>query len=264
MKMRKTLLLTSAALLLAGCGMGKQVTDPKEVDKITADIAAKAPDIKNFDLHLKIDGTSYDSETGKNIHRVADSVYSRNEDGEIHMTSTNESPDGKVNQDVYLVNDETYTKVLYSATTTNGEKETNVYGYKGNEFAFTFAPLYFILPETYFNLFSNPDTLLKSLSSPDAGLDAETKYYSKGEGNLTISLKATSKKQAEGDEEIPADATYEIKYDGGYFKSAKVEQNSNKGNKSTTECSLTVKSKFSVTLPSGWEDLVNKDLEEEE
>ncbi|MBR5750644.1 MAG: hypothetical protein IKX82_03245, partial [Bacilli bacterium] len=79
-------------------------------------------------------------------------------------------------------------------------------------------------------------------------LTTETKYYSKGEGNLTIKAVDTLREDGKDTTEV-----YELSYDNFAFTSAKIK--ANYGDGSSWECSffLEQKEEVEITLPTGWE-----------
>lgn len=265
--MKKTKLAFLAmvpALLLASCGNGKEITDQQKIDDIKANITKKIDEIKNYEMTIKMDSNSYDGDEEKSINIKADIVYQVNENGEKYLKSTGTNDGVKGESTIYLVNNEQYQQVLYVSTYDPelNKNEVYVYGYEGNEMTFSFASFYFLTGDAYFAAFVDPNVIdfskLQDASTAHE-YDADVKYYSKGDDNLTI--KADVKVKGEVDKnagEYAVSSNYTVTYDKGYFKSAVIEGVSSKDNKSKTEVDLSVKNDIKIELPNGWEDLINK------
>ena len=268
MKTKLSILMMLPALMLASCGNGNEIKDEEKIKELKTSISAKVKDIKNYELKVESDSSSYDKESEKNISSKTTLTYLTNENDESFLKTTATTDGVKSEAEVYLVNNETYQKVLYTSTY-NADTEKNdvlVYGYEGNEITFAFVDFYFIMPMTYFSLFVDPavldfDALVASDEMVAAAHEYETnvKYYSKGDGNLTIKADLKVKGEVDKDAaEYAVSGTYTVSYDNYYLKSVHVDSKSNKDNKSTTDITLTVKSEVKIELPKGWEDLINK------
>ncbi len=260
MKAKRILFLAIPAMLLTSCGPGAEITDSKELSDKAAAIAAKQKEIKNYKFIADIDSNGYNESTKQIISRKMKMSFEKNEDGEVKYHSETTSDGKKLTSDFYLVNDSKYKQVMYVDEFDGEKHDTSVYGYDGNELTFGLADTYYILPETYMETFSDPTALIAEEPSTDE--EVVVKYFSTGDGNLTI--EATTTEKASDDSKEAAISTKEvIKYDNYYFKSASIEATSNKGNTSKLNFSLEVKNKFAITLPSGWEELINKTPAEE-
>lgn len=268
MKTKLPLLLILTALMLSSCGNGSEIKDEQKVNELKASIAEKVNEHKNYEITVNIKSSRYDEELKKNVTNVSETFYQKNEAGDTYLKTTGTNDGVKSESIVYLVNNEQYTQVLYTSNyygETN-ENETSVYGYEGNEITFSFASFYFIVPETYLSMFENPLTAdINAIANAEDSVkyDVVEKYYSKGDGYLTI--KADVKINGESsEEEYATKAAYTVEYDNYHLSSVKVEQTSNKNNKSTIDFKLTLKDKLTIELPSGWEELINKDSGESE
>ena len=124
-----------------------------------------------------------------------------------------------------------------------------------------FATLYYAIPEAYLSAFSDP-TVLVSSATQASNEEAVVKYYSTGDGNLTVEATVTEK-SVDASEESAVSTKETIKYDNYLLKSASIEATSNKGNVSKMNFTFEAKAKFAITLPSGWEALINKTSAEE-
>lgn len=257
-------LLMLPALLLTACGDGNEIKDQEKIDEIESNISNKVLDVNCFELSVKLDSSSYDKDTDKNINVKADIKYQINEAGDKYLKSTGTNDGVKSESTIYLVKNEKYKQVLYVSSYNPDTKENDVtvYGYDGNEMTFGFSGLYFLVGEAYYTAFADPllvDYSTISSSSENVEYDADVKYYSKGDDNLTV--KANIKAKGEVDknaDEYTVSGNYTVRYENGYFKSAIVDGTSNKGNKSKNEVNVTIKKDLKIELPKGWEDLINK------
>ena len=264
MKNKLTVLTLLPILMLSSCGNGQEIKDEARIKELKDGITAKAREVENYELIVEGNSNSYDEDAQKNSVTKSTVTYRANKNNDRYI-ETKATVDGqKSDSNIYLVANEKYQQVLYIATynTDTKKDDISVYGYEGNEMTFAFASFYFLVPSTYYDLFSNPNgfDVSKTAIGSDVAheYDTEIKYYSKGDGNLTIKVDSKVVGEISKEEnEYPTSATYVINYDNYLFKTAKVNQKSNKGNKSDTEISLNVKDDFDITLPSGWEDLIN-------
>ena len=262
MKKRLPMLLLLPALLLTSCA-GGELSEEKS-NELKAGIAEKAKDLKNYELLITSDGQVYDEDEGKNVASTARYEYRVNEDGDRYVRSFATQGVQKSDSTVYLVNNAEYQQVLYT-NTYDAEEKKNVqacYGYEGNELTFAFASLYFIVPEGYLEMFvdaSGFEALEEGMKEDGEEYKVSTKYYSSGEGNLTVKISASLKGEVKKDEEEKTvSANYTVEYQDYLFKSAKMSGKSSKGNNSTTEIYLTPKSsKIAIELPAGWQDIIN-------
>lgn len=261
MKAKRVLFLAIPAMLLTSCGNGAEITDSKELADKAAAIAAKQKEVKNFKFVMDIDSNSYNEEAKKNVNTKTKMAYEQNEEGDIKLHSEGTSDGKTTTSDFYLVNNDKYQQVLYIDDFDGSKHDIQVYGYEGNEFTFSFAALYYAIPEAYMSAFSDPTTLIASVDEGEEE-GAVVKYYSTGDGNLTIEATVTES-SVDTSEETAVSTKEVIKYDNYLLKSASVESKSNKGNTSKMNFSLEVKDKFAITLPSGWEALINKTPAEE-
>ncbi|MCR5091303.1 MAG: hypothetical protein K6B51_01205 [Bacilli bacterium] len=265
MKGKHILFLAVPALLLASCNsLGSEITDSSAIaDKVSA-IAEKTKDIKNFKFVIDMEGSNYDEETKKNVSSKSHIALECNEDGEIHCKSESTQGGEKAGEEFYIVNNATYQKVMYLDNLEGGKHDITVYGYEGNATAFAEAQMSILAPAMYMAMFADPTNIAEAsaLTGEDSDDVVRTfKYYSAGEGDLTISVKVAPKdvesvKKAEQEETISA--SVDVHYVNNVLKDAKIEGASNKGNKNTMKMTLEVKNKFAINLPSGWETKINQ------
>ena len=261
MKAKRILFLAIPAILLTSCGAGAEITDSKELADKTAAIAAKQKEVKNYKFTVDIDSNSYDESEKKNANTKTKMVYEVNEDGDIKLHSESTSNGKTTTSDFYLVKDTKYKQVLYLDNFDGKDHDISVYGYEGNELTFGFATLYYAIPEAYLSAFSDP-TVFVSSATQASNEETVVKYYSTGDGNLTVEATVTEK-SVDASEESAVSTKETIKYDNYLLKSASIEATSNKGNVSKMNFTFEAKAKFAITLPSGWEALINKASAEE-
>ena len=267
MKKKLSLLVLLPAFMLSSCGDGAEITDPAKLKETKDAISAKTKDIKNYEMTMKSSATSYDDSAKKNVTMESEMVFRANANEEMYLKSVSKEGDQKEETTIYLVKDAKYKQVLYLDMYDEDTKknEKTVYGYDGNELTFSFAALYFLAPTLYTSMFLDPNTisaedlLEETAENSETEYTVESKYYSKGDGNLTLKISAKAKEGAKSEDEYAVSESYTVVYDNYYWKSALIEQESNKGNKSKAEITFTVKDEVKIELPSGWEDLINKE-----
>ena len=271
MKTKLTLLTLLPVLMLASCGDGKEIKDEAKIKELKDSISEKAKEVKNYELVIKTSSDSYDKDEQKTITTKGTSTFMANDKNEFYLKSSATRGNEKSESTIYLVNNEEYQQVMYvSAFNPDSNKDDiTVYGYKGNEMTFAFATMYFLVPQSYYSLFNDPNSFDLSKTAIANGeikrdYDQETKYYSKGDGNLTIKAEAKIKGEVNKEEnEYPCSISYTISYDKYALKTVKINQESNKGSKSKTEIKMNIKDNLEIKLPDGWKDLINKETPED-
>lgn len=269
MKTKLTLLTLLPVLMLASCGDGNEIKDEAKIKELKDSISEKAKEVKNYELVIKTNSDSYDEDEQKTITTKGTSTFMANDKNEFYLKSSATRGDEKSESTIYLVNNEEYQQVMYVSAFNpdNNKDDITVYGYEGNEMTFAFATMYFIVPQSYYSLFNDPNSFDLSKTAIENGeikrdYDQETKYYSKGDGNLTIKAEAKIKGEVNKEEnEYPCSVSYTVSYDKYALKTVKINQESNKGSKSNTEITMNIKDSLEIKLPDGWEDLINKDAE---
>lgn len=252
--MRKQNVLFGLASLavLSSCG-APEIVDTAEVGSIRDAIAFQKTEIENYELRLNYKMVTKD-DGGKEVTTTEHAVLRSNADGEFSAeVSMGENGQNKY----YLVNDEEHQKVLYYSFAGEGGASTDVYAYSLKQSKTAFEHAYDAdglarmkhLPEVLIDpyVFEEEKSKIFGLIVDDddySGLTTETKYYSKGEGNLTIKAVDTLKDTTE---------VYELNYDNFVFTSAKIKANYPDG--SSWECGffLERKEEVEITLPTGWE-----------
>ena len=255
--MRKQNVLFGLASLavLSSCG-APEIVDTAEVGSIRDAIAFHKTEIENYELRLNYKMVTKD-DGGKEVTTTEHAVLRSNADGEF---SAEVSMGEKGQNKYYLVNDEEHQKVLYySFAQEGGAPDVHAYSLKQSKTAFEHAynedglARMKHLPEVLIDpyVFEKEKSKIFGLIVDDddySGLTTETKYYSKGEGNLTIKAVDTLRKDNKDTTEV-----YELSYDNFVFTSAKIKAYYPDG--SSWECSffLEQKEEVKITLPTGWE-----------
>ena len=264
MKTKLAYLVFLPALLLSSCGNGQALSE-EERDKAVAAVSEKSGDLANVEATISMTSAEYDEETKKSVTTKTNMTYRANANEEAYLKSSATRGEEKSESEVYLVQNETYQQVLYTKTYDAETKKDviEVYGYEGNELTFTFSALYFMVPQMYISMFADPAQLDVSglVSDDESGREynVTTNYYSSGEGQLTIKVNAKVKGEVKKDEEeFTTTANFTVEYAENHLKSVDGGGTSNKGNKSSIKMNVTVKENVTITLPSGWEELINK------
>lgn len=257
MRKQNVLFGLASFAVLSSCG-APEIVDTAEVGSIRDAIAFGKTEIENYELRLNYKSVTKDETNGgKEVTTTEHAVLRSNADGEFSA----EVSMGEMGQNkYYLVNDEEHQKVLYYSFAQEGGAP-DVYAYSLKQDKTAFEHSYYAdglarmkhLPEVLIDpyVFEEEKSKIFGLIVDDddySGLTTETKYYSKGEGNLTIKAVDTLRKERKTTTEV-----YELNYDNFVFTSAKIKANYPDG--SSWECgfSLEQKEEVEITLPTGWE-----------
>ena len=265
MRTKLVLMLVAPALLLAGCAKakddtGEEVTDEAKVASLKQSISDQTKEIKDIQFHFKAESEHFDEDLKQSVKTTTEYVYNKNEAGEIYLTASAKGEDGATTKtDFYLVKNETYELVAYIDTVSEDEHNISAMGYKGNEDNFVNSVMIFYsFPESYYQMFVDPNKTEEFLPiKEENGYKISEKYYSSGEGNLTVKINYEwIGESSSSAEEKAVRGEYLIQYDGGFFQSAEVNMFSDKGSHSTNELSLTLMENLTFTLPDGWESFI--------
>jgi hypothetical protein len=255
---KQNVLFGLASLAVLSSCLGPEIVDTAEVGNIRDSIAFQKTEIENYELRLNYKSVTKDETNGgKEVTTTEHAVLRSNADGEF---SAEVSVGEKGQNKYYLVNDEEHLKVLYYSFFHEGSAP-NVYAYSLKQSKTDFERSYYDdglarmkhLPEVLIDpyVFEEEKSKIFGLIVDDDDynkLTTETKYYSKGEGNLTIKAVDTLRKDRKTTTEV-----YELSYDNFAFTSAKIKANYPDG--SSWECGffLEQKEEVEITLPTGWE-----------
>ena len=256
MKKKLVLLGVVPALLLASCGQdyGKEVTDAKEVAALKEGISKHDnKDLKSAEISIKLEGSSYDEESKKNVTAKTDMLLQVNEKNEMYLHSVSEQDGEKSESNMYLVENEKYKSVYYVSQYDPETKKTETYVYseKENSSTVSMATLSFLLPMVFYAAFEDPmnldvDDIGQLTETENSKMSVTTTYYSKGEA-------ASDEK-----EEVAVSENVIVTYDNYMFKSADIGYETNLGNKGKLLVTFTAKENIKIELPKGWEDLIDK------
>lgn len=262
MKKKNKILLGLSGLcamtLLASCG-AKEITDSAELAELKFAIAEKKAEIKNYWMTATGKETIVDKAT-KEEKVTNDEMFLRmNEDGEEQVYITHESR-AKA-EDLYLVNDETYEKLIYCDGDSWFDGETTVIDLRTHKNEFD---------DFVSNALSQYNSVVVALLDPNMVssmvqrihtdttiFQTKTRYFSSKNGQLTIKVDEVS---AAKDDDTTNH--FEFNYEDLVFKGMTFTHSySTKEFIRTFEYAIDFKvmNKVTITLPSGWESHLIKD-----
>ena len=256
MKKKNKILLGLSGLcamtLLASCG-AKEITDSAELTDLMIGIVEKKAEVKNYWMTATGKETVVDKAT-KEEKVTNDEMFLRmNEDGEEQVYMTSQS--GAIVENLYLVNDETYEKLIYcdhpymfNGKTTVIDRRTHK-----SEFDNAFTQL-FESGNNMVDTFLDPNrasSLVQRLHTDTAIFQTKTRYFSSKNGQLTVKVDEVSAVKDD-------DTTnyFEFNYEDFVFKGAKyTHKYSTEEYIRTFEYAFDFKvmNKVTITLPSSWE-----------
>ena len=211
--------------------------------------------------------TAYDEDLKKNVTTDGNLIFCMNSESEMYMYTSSQTSEGEKSEEtVYYVKDQNNKSVLaiqeYNPQT---KKNDDIIAYGENDSGATLAAFAFLAPLLLYATYANPATFVSSLndetvmSAASVELASEAKYYSKGEGNLTIVVEAkTTAEVKKEDKEQTVSETETIIYDNYHISMVVSEGVTNKGNKTKAEMTFTVKDSLAIDLPSSWVESINK------
>ena len=252
MKKSKILLGLGAMTLLTSCGP-KLITDTAKISDLKTAIAAKKDEVKNYWMSLTGKTVEVDKVTKEKITKNDEMLLRSNEDGEKHLHMTNDG--GAVSTDYYLVNDETYEKLIYCDSDSDYDGIITVIDRKTHKKEFDEFLVNQFEPKTSFaDAFLDPYKLTSfvgMLHNDGQRFNTDTKHYSGKDGQLTIKINETS--VVEGD-----DTTNQIEanYEDYVFKGMTIKHSySTEQIEWSTEITVDFKkmNKVTIALPSNWE-----------
>lgn len=257
-KIKKILFGLSALTVLASCG-AKEITDSAEIADLKFAIVEKKADVKNYWMTATGKETVVDKAT-KEEKVTNDEMFLRmNEDGEEQVYMTSQS--GEIVENLYLVNDETYEKLIYCdyPYMYNGEITVIDRRTHKSEFDNAFSQL-FESGNNIVDTFLDPNrasSFVQRLHTDTTIFQTKTRYFSSKNGQLTIKVDEVS---AVKDDDTTNH--FEFNYEDFVFKGAKyTHKYSTDEVIRTFEYAFDFKmmNKVTITLPSGWESHLIKD-----
>ena len=249
----KMLLGLSALTLLGSCG-AKEITDSTEIADLKVAIAEKKAEIKNYWMTATSKETTVDKLTKEEKVGNDEMFLRMNEDGEEQIYVTYQS--GEVSNNLYLVNDETYEKLIYCDCDSWFNGETTVIDRRThkNEFGRMISEAFDSF-NSVVDVFLDPNqsaSLLQRFhTESDPMFQTKIRYFSSKKGQLTIKVDEVSAL-------VSDDTTnhYEINYEDFVFKGAIFTHSySTEEHTSNFEFAVDFKvmDKVTIALPSGWE-----------
>ena len=251
MKKKLCLLAVLPLTVLSSCGGAKQIVDLTQIRLAIRNIAGNAPTIKNFELAIEAEETYFDGVEQKNVTVKSKSTFEQNEekgasryhfvgdrDGEkfevdsLTFRGTSESP---------LYGTSHYSRIVKPEGELSKAKSKEIYGDAS-------APC--IVAEELAWQCRN----IKDFVSNIAEHSVSVKYFSEGEGNLTI--KADREMWTDNNDSSKKDvARYTVHYDENTFKWVYMEEISHTNTKSTYNIRMNPKDEITIELPSDWKSL---------
>jgi hypothetical protein len=258
--------------LLSSCGYGQNITEDKErILGFQDAITAKMREVRNFEMSI---GSAVFGDSEKGDYTV-DYVFDRNEKGDQYMSKIEKSQEAKTETIFYFVNDPTYMRVYYLDThdLVTDSHDVRVYSYQSRrEDKVNLNDDYLIS-----RAFGDPAATYDTLSSPRAFFELRTgrdfnryicglysgpgpqvDYYSKGEGNLTIEITLGRDSYLYAKNMY---GTYRVTYENYLLKDATLKSTEFVTSKaSKADISFEPKDSLPITLPSGWEEIIDKTI----
>lgn len=246
-------------LLLASCGLGKEITE-EESKEISKNIAAETAKQKDIAFELSMSGTSGESKAKVN----QDYKMKLAENGDKYYYALQELGENKSFFEVYQVANETYDEVTWVKYLSEGEEVTAAYAKKGNEVVYEASVATLVAsasfgPGAFYMMFSSPEMFVSDYVDSQSE-NATIKYYSNGEKNLSIKVTVKNAEKPEdseeGDEWVK-EGSFTVTYDNNLLKSLEVSSTTNLGNKANGKGKASYDAQ-KISLPKGWEDLLSK------
>ena len=258
MKKKHAILPLLATAVLSSCqNYGQEITsDTVRVKELEQAISVKTKEVNNYEatISASIVQTRADALELKYISNL---LYQADEKGSFYLSASVSYNEAKSQLTMYAVDNEKYGKVVYSEVNNITAKEsyTEVYAIEDEGYSScgTIVPSILMLPLEAFLEVRDPLHYAKMFEN---SYPFSTKYYSKGDGNLTIEMSQTT---YEGN--LNGKQYFKMAYDNYLLSYAKIESNRVSGavdEKQTYEINSKALSNFSITLPKGWEDKIQE------
>lgn len=253
-KLLKTLLFIPV-IALSACGenLGKEA-DAQAAQQYQAQMAA-VEEAKNVTFSMTMSGTG----GPQKIATSGTYKMKQAENGDVYYY-LNAKSQVSYKIEIYRVKNEKYEEVTYVKVAQAGQSYTLAYGKKDNALYEEQIEDYLMTAElatgVFYAAFASPDAALDYLDGDEN--NTTVTYYSNGEKNLSIkAVLKDGQPENEDDEEYSVSGQLVATYNDYRFASASVSSTSNLGNKSSAKLSASY-GKVSISLPSGWENLLNK------
>lgn len=259
MKKKHAILLLLATAVLSSCqNYGQEITsDTVRVKELEQAISVKTKEVNSYEatISASIVQTRADA---LELKYQSNLLYQADEKGCFYLSATVNYNDVKSELTMYAVDNEKYGKVVYSEVNeiTLKESYTEVYAIKDEEeysSCGTIVPSILMLPLEAFLGVRDP---LYYAEMFEESYPFSTKYYSKGDGNLTIEMSQTT---YEGD--LNGKQYIKMAYDNYLLSYAMIESSRSSGaihEKQKYEINSKALSDFTITLPSDWEEHISQ------
>ena len=231
----------------AGVNLGEEVNE-EAVTAYKAEMAKKE-EVKSYTFKLDMSGKS----DGQSV--VSKFEMRKAENGDAYYKVYVKEGSAVSNVEMYQVANEQYEEVSYIISTSQGKKTEMALAKKDNESYEETLEIYSImtlLPNTLYQEFSTIEGVTDYAEDELEGASFETKFYSKGEGNLSVKATIKDAKPEEGEDEYAKDGEFIATFENYRFSSITIKSVTNKGNKGSGKASASYE-KVSVSLPKGWE-----------
>ena len=258
MKKRYKILPLLATAVLSSCQYyGQEITsDTARVKELEQAISVKTKEVNSYEATISatIVQTRADA---LELKLISNLLYQTDEKGSFYLSASISYNEFKSELTMYAVDNEKYGKVVYSEVNdiTSKESYTEVYAIEDEEHSScgTIVPSNLMLPLEAFLDVRDP---LYYAEMFEKSYPFSTKYYSKGDGNLTIEMSQTT---YEGD--LNGKQYFKMAYDNYLLSYAKIESSRSSGaihEKQKYEINSKALSNFSITLPSDWEERMSQ------
>ena len=249
----KVLVLLPIVALTACANLGKEV-DEKAVADYKAELA-KQEEPKCLSFTMNLSGTTgKDKQASKSNYKMK-----QNAEGDKYFYTYSKNGDSESKVEVYQVKNEQYEEVTWIDYSSEAGKLTIAYAKKDNtrynELTSEYVTSAGMAPSLFYLMVASPDGAGEMLEADEE--NAETKFYSNGEANL--SMKITLKKAQEDpeEEEWAVSGNLTITYNNYRFASLDMSAKTNLGNSQSGKASASYDA-VSLSLPSGWEKVLAK------
>ena len=256
-KKHATLPLFATAVLSSCQYYGQEITsDTARVKELEQAISVKTKEVNNYEATISASIVETNADALE-LKLQSNLLYRADEKGSFYLSASINFNEFKSELTMYAVDNEKYGKVVYSEVNNMTSKESykEVYAIEDEEYSScgTIVPSILMLPLEAFLDARDP---LYYAEMFEESYPFSTKYYSKGDGNLTIEM---SKTTYEGD--LNGKQYFKMTYDNYLLSYAKIESNRQPGvnaERQTYEIKSKALSNFSITLPSDWEERMSQ------
>ena len=255
MKKKLCLLALLPLTVLSSCGGASEISDPAEIEEAINHIAENAPEIWNYELLIEAEETSFDDAKQKNVTVKSKSTFEQksNGSGHYHFVGDREGENIEVDMLSFRGTRESalgmsyYWRILKPEKELSEDETTEIYKVASTVNAYA--------PEYAWEFM-----YIKNFEKHTISRSESVKYFSEGEGNLTIKVDRviwtdnndSSKKDV---------ARYTVHYDENTFKWVYLEEISHTNTKSTYNIRMNPKDEITIELPSDWQSLGYKKFE---